>query len=107
MVLPPAIRNTTFRAALTFIGIAQALDVLSTQTALAHGSIELNPAALYLQQTLGPVYWGAPKLLMGAIAIAIAARLSPHLITPPVFWTALVIAKLYAIVILNNYLQLV
>lgn len=105
MVFPSLVRTATFRINLSFIGIAQLLDVLSTRSALARGAVELNPIAATLQQSLGEA-WAIPKLLLGIGAVAVAAKLPPERITPAAFWLALLFAKLYAIVILNNYLQL-
>ncbi len=103
-VVLPSTSILIFRLSLTFVGIAQVFDVLSTRAALAAGSVEINPLAAAMQHHLGEA-WGVPKLMMGAIAIATAWRLSPQHITPAVFWLAVLFAKLYALVILNNYLQ--
>lgn len=96
-----------FRSSLAFCGAAQFLDAWTTDRALlVAGTIEANPVAAWLMSEFG-AYWAFPKYAMGAAAMFAAYRLydfQPSRTTTAIGFT---IAKVYAIVLLNNYFAFV
>lgn len=99
----PSLAPSLFRASLAFCGFAQFLDVWTTERALkVVGTTEANPAAAWLMETFGS-YWCAPKYFMGVVAIGAAFYLTRYKPSRLVTFTAFTIAKIYALVLVNNY----
>lgn len=100
MRIPPV---PIYRVSLAVIGLAQFLDVWTTDRALAAGnSMEANPVARFLMDYLGSA-WCAPKYLLGALAIVIAFQTSGKSVKPVTAGVAMLVAKLYLFVLVSNY----
>lgn len=95
--------SSLFRSSLAFCGAAQFLDAWSTDRALlVAGTIEANPVAAWFMSEFG-AYWAFPKYAMGVAAIFAAYRLYHFQPSRTATAFALTIAKVYTVVLLNNY----
>jgi hypothetical protein len=100
-------RYVLLRSCVALCGVAQFLDVWSTNHALSvAGTVEANPVAQTLMAALGP-HWGVPKYLLGAAAIFVAWRLARFTPGPAVLYCALASVACYGVVIVNNVFQFV
>lgn len=79
--------------------IASALDLYSTQLALANGATEINPLAAFLQDVFPESLWWVPKMGITAIIVALA-WLFPSWLIAAVLWA---IVAVEAVVTHQNF----
>jgi hypothetical protein len=95
-----------FRVALATIGVMQFGDVYSTARALTvKGVEEANPVAAWLQGS--PDLWLAVKITLGCAAILAAWKFPGKRVHVYHAVSAIALAKVYAVVIVNNLFHFV